>query len=99
MVAICFVLSTDNSSLSLSLSLSFFPHQIEVVEGNLVCPESGRKFPIQNGIPNMLLREDEVWDERLLLQERTELVSNEYLTNAGGSVWKTCDQVCLSVKV
>lgn len=31
-----------------------------VVEGNLICPESGRKFPIVNGIPNMLLHEDEV---------------------------------------
>lgn len=34
--------------------------QVEVMEGNLVCPESGRKFPINNGIPNMLLNEDEV---------------------------------------
>lgn len=34
--------------------------EIEVVEGDLECPESGRKFPVTNGIPNMLLREDEV---------------------------------------
>lgn len=34
--------------------------EIEVVEGELECPESGRKFPVTNGIPNMLLREDEV---------------------------------------
>ncbi|KAL5012001.1 hypothetical protein ScPMuIL_010552 [Solemya velum] len=34
--------------------------QVEVIEGNLVCPESGRKFPVNNGIPNMLLNEDEV---------------------------------------
>ena len=34
--------------------------QVEVMEGELVCPETGRKFPIQNGIPNMLLNEDEV---------------------------------------
>jgi uncharacterized protein YbaR (Trm112 family) len=34
--------------------------QIEVVKGNLVCPETGRKFPIVDGIPNMLLKEDEV---------------------------------------
>ncbi|ENN71016.1 multifunctional methyltransferase subunit TRM112-like protein [Dendroctonus ponderosae] len=33
--------------------------EIEVISGNLVCPESGRKFPISNGIPNMLLNEDE----------------------------------------
>lgn len=34
--------------------------EVEVVEGELQCPESGRKFPITEGIPNMLLREDEV---------------------------------------
>ncbi|XP_026461960.1 multifunctional methyltransferase subunit TRM112-like protein [Ctenocephalides felis] len=34
--------------------------EVEVVEGELICPETGRKFPIKNGIPNMLLREDEV---------------------------------------
>lgn len=32
---------------------------IEVVTGTLVCPESGRKFPISDGIPNMLCNEDE----------------------------------------
>ena len=31
-----------------------------MIEGDLECPESGRKFPVQEGIPNMLLREDEV---------------------------------------
>ena len=35
--------------------------QVEVREGSLVCPETSRKFPISNGIPNMLLNEDEVW--------------------------------------
>ncbi|GFR77141.1 multifunctional methyltransferase subunit TRM112-like protein [Elysia marginata] len=34
--------------------------QVEVIEGELVCPESGRKFPISNGIPNMLLLENEI---------------------------------------
>ena len=34
--------------------------EVEVMEGELQCPESGRKFPISEGIPNMLLREDEV---------------------------------------
>jgi multifunctional methyltransferase subunit TRM112 len=33
--------------------------EIEVKEGDLVCPETGRKFPIKNGIPNMLLTEEE----------------------------------------
>ena len=34
--------------------------QVELLEGNLICPETGRKFPVTNGIPNMLLTEDEV---------------------------------------
>lgn len=34
--------------------------EVKVVEGGLVCPESGRVFPITKGIPNMLLQEDEV---------------------------------------
>eukprot|EP00112_Aurelia_sp_Birch-Aquarium-sp1_P026121 Seg906.10 transcript_id=Seg906.10/GoldUCD/mRNA.D3Y31 product="Multifunctional methyltransferase subunit TRM112 B" protein_id=Seg906.10/GoldUCD/D3Y31 len=34
--------------------------EIEIVEGNLICPETGRKFPVSKGIPNMLLTEDEV---------------------------------------
>ena len=34
--------------------------EVVLVEGNLICPESGRKFPVNNGIPNMLLNEDEV---------------------------------------
>merc|ERR1712216_369286 len=34
--------------------------EVRVVEGNLVCPESGRKFPISKGVPNMLLRADEL---------------------------------------
>ncbi|KAF7996334.1 hypothetical protein HCN44_001966 [Aphidius gifuensis] len=33
--------------------------EVEVVNGDLLCPESGRKFPINDGIPNMLLNEDE----------------------------------------
>lgn len=34
--------------------------EIDIINGELVCPETGRKFPINNGIPNMLLNEDEV---------------------------------------
>ncbi|CAI9738975.1 Hypothetical predicted protein [Octopus vulgaris] len=34
--------------------------EIEIEEGELICPETGRKFTIKNGIPNMLLNEDEV---------------------------------------
>jgi multifunctional methyltransferase subunit TRM112 len=28
--------------------------QVEVMEGQLVCPESGKKFPIKGGIPSMI---------------------------------------------
>uniref|UniRef100_H2YV57 Multifunctional methyltransferase subunit TRM112-like protein n=1 Tax=Ciona savignyi TaxID=51511 RepID=H2YV57_CIOSA len=34
--------------------------EIEIISGCLSCPETGREFPITNGIPNMLLNEDEV---------------------------------------
>ncbi|XP_068227472.1 multifunctional methyltransferase subunit TRM112-like protein [Palaemon carinicauda] len=34
--------------------------EVEVINGCLECPETHRKFPISNGIPNMLLNEDEV---------------------------------------
>ncbi|RYG69642.1 Trm112 family protein [archaeon] len=31
-----------------------------VQDGNLICPTTGRKFPVKDGIPNMLLHEYEV---------------------------------------
>ena len=34
--------------------------EVHMIDGNLICPQSGRKFPVRNGIPNMLLNEDEV---------------------------------------
>ena len=33
---------------------------IYLVEGFLVCPDTGRKFPVKDCIPNMILHEDEV---------------------------------------
>ncbi|NWT15461.1 TR112 protein, partial [Vireo altiloquus] len=33
--------------------------EVEVLEGSLQCPDSGRRFPISKGVPNMLLTEDE----------------------------------------
>ena len=33
--------------------------EVTLEEGNLVCPETGRKFSVHKGIPNMLLNEDE----------------------------------------
>ncbi|MFS7888297.1 hypothetical protein Hanom_Chr00s000001g01593281 [Helianthus anomalus] len=34
--------------------------EVHLEEGTLVCPETGRRFPVNKGIPNMLLHEDEV---------------------------------------
>ena len=33
--------------------------EYEVVEGELCCPETGRRFPISKSIPNMLSHETE----------------------------------------
>lgn len=33
--------------------------EVCLIEGALVCPETGRRFPVEKGIPNMLLTEDE----------------------------------------
>ena len=33
---------------------------IHVVEGDLVCPDTGRRFNIKMGIPNMVLHADEI---------------------------------------
>jgi len=33
---------------------------VNIITGALVCPESGREFPITDGIPNMVLNEDEL---------------------------------------
>lgn len=33
--------------------------QVQVLEGMLQCPESGRLVPISRGIPNMLLSDEE----------------------------------------
>lgn len=34
--------------------------EVHLIEGHLICPETSRKFPVKDGIPNMLLHEDEV---------------------------------------
>ena len=33
---------------------------IYLVEGWLVCPDTGRRFPVKDCIPNMILHEDEI---------------------------------------
>ena len=34
--------------------------ELMLEEGALVCPETGRRFPVHKGVPNLLLHEDEV---------------------------------------
>ncbi len=54
----------DSASADVSIdSLRVLHHvlfEIHIIEGELICPDSGRKFPIKEGIPNMLLHEDEL---------------------------------------
>jgi len=52
------------TNISEDLTLLKLLHQIlldtHIEVGNLVCNNCGRVYPIQNGVPNMLLTEDEV---------------------------------------
>ena len=41
-------------------ALHFFLFDVHVLDGMLQCPDTKRKFPIKDGIPNMILHEDEV---------------------------------------
>ncbi|GAY41616.1 hypothetical protein CUMW_060810 [Citrus unshiu] len=55
--------SPESSMLDSDDFLMKFHHvllELHLEEGALVCPETGRKFPVNKGIPNMLLHEDEV---------------------------------------
>lgn len=47
----------DDATISALHTILFDVH---VLEGNLICPDTGRKFPVKEGIPNMILHEDEV---------------------------------------
>lgn len=41
-------------------ALHFFLFDVHILDGMLQCPDTNRKFPIKDGIPNMILHEDEV---------------------------------------
>ncbi|KAK7574489.1 hypothetical protein V9T40_011680 [Parthenolecanium corni] len=34
--------------------------EVDIFEGELICPETNRKFPITDGIPNMLIKDNEL---------------------------------------
>jgi multifunctional methyltransferase subunit TRM112 len=50
----------DDLDESTVISLYRFLFDIHLLEGHLVCPDTGRKFPVSQGIPNMVLHEDEL---------------------------------------
>ncbi|KAL9328509.1 hypothetical protein ACSQ67_003512 [Phaseolus vulgaris] len=53
----------DSSMLNSDEFLNRFHHallELHLEEGALVCPETGRRFPVNKGIPNMLLPQEEV---------------------------------------
>ncbi|GAB2295978.1 hypothetical protein Dimus_030124 [Dionaea muscipula] len=55
--------AADSSMLNSDEFLQSFHHallELHLEEGALICPETGRRFPVTKGIPNMLLHEDEI---------------------------------------
>ncbi|XP_073127761.1 multifunctional methyltransferase subunit TRM112 homolog A [Henckelia pumila] len=55
--------NVESSMLESDEFLQKFHHallELHLEDGALICPETGRKFPVSKGIPNMLLHEDEV---------------------------------------
>jgi multifunctional methyltransferase subunit TRM112 len=51
------VTDLDNVTMAI-LNRALF--DVYVVEGYLICPDTGRRFPVKDGIPNMILHEDEI---------------------------------------
>jgi multifunctional methyltransferase subunit TRM112 len=52
--------SDNDNDDTVALSLFRWLFEIHVLEGCLVCPDTKREFPIKDGIPNMILHEDEL---------------------------------------
>ena len=50
----------DDMDETMLINLHKVLFDLHVIEGNLVCPDTGRKFPVKEGIPNMILHEDEI---------------------------------------
>eukprot|EP01039_Chlorochromonas_danica_P007594 gene7594-8394_t len=55
-----FSLEAVEGDAALLAELHHLLFEVHVLEGSLVCPATGRRFPVKDGIPNMLLHEDEV---------------------------------------
>jgi multifunctional methyltransferase subunit TRM112 len=50
----------DDMDETMLINLHKVLFDLHVIEGHLVCPDTGRKFPVKEGIPNMILHEDEI---------------------------------------
>ena len=50
----------ENADAVLLANLHKVLMDVHILEGQLTCPDTGRHFPIKEGIPNMILHEDEV---------------------------------------
>lgn len=46
-------------------------------EGELVCPECKRSYPIKDGILNMILMEDEIQEREKIMKQKQKGVVNE----------------------
>jgi hypothetical protein len=73
-----------------------FVYQTHVIEGALRCDHCGRSYPIQQGIPNMRLNEDEVCIFDLLAQY---LLTYMSLTHALSVCLPVCLSVCLPLSL
>lgn len=52
--------ASDSQDDTMLEKIHHFIFNLSVQEGKLICPESGREFAVKDGIPNMLLHEDEI---------------------------------------
>ena len=50
----------DDMDETMLINLHKVLFDLHVIEGHLVCPDTGRRFPVKEGIPNMILHEDEI---------------------------------------
>ncbi|KAG6431545.1 hypothetical protein SASPL_109624 [Salvia splendens] len=73
--------------------------ELHLEEGALVCPETGRKFLVNKGIPNMLLHEDEFLEQQETLEglqmEGAKLSSDVKLVEAALVNTLLAAQTCL----
>lgn len=52
--------SNQNLDATVIANLHKVMFDVYLVEGWLICPDTGRRFPVKDSIPNMILHEDEI---------------------------------------